>query len=74
MEQKRIDRISELTRISRVRKLTPNEETERAQLRTEYIASFKNSLETKLGSIRVADEKGNITEIKKKSIKTDPVD
>lgn len=44
MEQKKIDRISELTRISRLRALTPEEEHERAVLRREYIDSYKASL------------------------------
>ena len=44
MEQKKIDRISELTRISRERELTEEEQKERAQLRREYIDSYKASL------------------------------
>ena len=44
MEQKKIDRISELTRISRERELTEEEQKERAALRREYIDSYKASL------------------------------
>ncbi len=44
MEQKKIDRISELTRISRQRELTPDEQKEREILRREYIDSYKASL------------------------------
>ncbi len=44
MEQKKIDRISELTKISRERELTEAEQKERAELRREYIDSYKASL------------------------------
>ena len=44
MEQKKIDRISELTRISRERELTAEEQRERQQLRREYIDDYKSSL------------------------------
>ncbi len=44
MDQKRIDRISELTRLARRRPLTDEEQAERAALRQEYINAFKASL------------------------------
>ncbi|MGX8699432.1 MAG: DUF896 domain-containing protein [bacterium] len=44
MEQSRIDRISELTRISRARPLTPQELEERQELRQEYLAAIRQSL------------------------------
>ncbi len=44
MEQKKIDRINELTKISRERELTVLEQEERQQLRREYIDSYKASL------------------------------
>ena len=44
MEQKKIDRINELSRLSRERELTESEKTEREKLRREYIDSFKASL------------------------------
>lgn len=44
MEQKKIDRINELSRLARKRELTDAEKTEREKLRREYIDSFKASL------------------------------
>lgn len=58
MERKRIDRISELTRISRERPLTVEELAERAELRAEYIASVKASLLGQLENTWLVDEHG----------------
>ena len=44
MEQKKIDRINELSRLTRERELTNEEKAEREILRREYIDSFKASL------------------------------
>ena len=44
MDQKKIDRINELSRLARERELTNDEKTEREALRREYIDSFKASL------------------------------
>ena len=59
MNQKKIERISELTQLSRERELTPREMVEREMLRKEYIADHKRSLENQLKNIRLIDEKGN---------------
>lgn len=66
MEQKRIDRISELTRISRERALTEEELAERAELRREYIEAVKASLTGQLDNTYVVDEKGNKRPLGKK--------
>lgn len=68
MDQKKIDRINELARKARVEELTPEEIEERAQLRAEYIASYKRNLVASLESIRVVDDKGNKTPLKKKDV------
>lgn len=44
MEKQKLERISELTRISRVRELTEAERTERGELRTEYLNEFRASM------------------------------
>lgn len=44
MEQKKIDRINELSRLARERELTKAEKSEREKLRREYIDSVKASL------------------------------
>ena len=43
MEKEKMDRISELTRLSRERELTEDEKTERAALRAEYIQDWRKS-------------------------------
>lgn len=67
MEKKKLDRLSELTAISRQRDLTDTEKTERETLRAEYrqavLANFTNTLEhtTIVGpdgsKIKVSDRK-----------------
>jgi uncharacterized protein YnzC (UPF0291/DUF896 family) len=44
MDEKKVERINELSRLARERELTPEEQAERAALRAEYVASFKASL------------------------------
>jgi uncharacterized protein YnzC (UPF0291/DUF896 family) len=58
MEQCKIDRINELTRLSRERDLTDTETAERQILRREYVDACKASLKSHLGCIRIADETG----------------
>ncbi len=52
MEQFKIDRISELTRISRGRELTEEEQAERAELRAEYIEAIKANFRGTLESLK----------------------
>lgn len=66
MTQEEINRISELTRISRERELTLEEQDERLILRRKYIDSFKASLVSQLESTYIVDEKGNKTKIERK--------
>ncbi len=56
MDKLKIDRISELTRISRERELTIDEAKEREKLRAEYIASIKANFRQTLESIKYTDE------------------
>lgn len=65
MEQKKIDRINELSRKSRTPEgLTEEEKQEREVLRREYIDSFKRSLTNQLDNTYIVDEKGNKTALK----------
>lgn len=48
MEKRNTDRISELTRISRERELTPEEQAERQQLRQNYLKAFRSQFRTQL--------------------------
>ncbi|MBQ9551193.1 MAG: DUF896 domain-containing protein [Clostridia bacterium] len=66
MKQEEFDRISELTRLSRERPLTAQEQEERAELRRRYIDSFKASLVSQLETTYIVDEKGNKTKVQRK--------
>lgn len=67
MEQSKINRINELTAISRTRILTEDEQKEREILRKEYIADMKRSLIGNLENTYIVDEKGNKRKLQKKS-------
>lgn len=66
MEQVKIDRINELSKIARQRALTEAEQIERAKLREEYIAAFRQSLASQLDNIYIVDEQGNKSKLKMK--------
>ena len=66
MEQKKIDRITELAKKSKSEGLTAEEKIEQAELRSEYIAAFKASLVSSLENTYIVDEKGNKTKVQKK--------
>lgn len=67
MDQDKIDRINELSWKSRTEGLTDEEKEEREQLREEYTAAVRRSLENHLDNIYVKDENGNEQKLKKKS-------
>ena len=66
MEQKKIDRINELTAISRVRELTEEETKERELLRREYIDSYKRSLTNILDNSSIVYEDGTKKKVQRK--------
>lgn len=66
MEKEKMERISELTRLSRERELTPDEMTERAALRAEYIQDWRKSTINVLENTYIVDEKGNKRKLSKK--------
>lgn len=53
MEERKIKRISELTRISRERELTPAEQAERQQLRQDYLKAFRGNFRAQLENTMV---------------------
>ena len=59
MDKEKMNRISELTRLSRERELTPDELTERAALRAEYLQDWRKSTVNVLENTYIVDEKGN---------------
>lgn len=66
MEKAKMDRISELTAISRQRELTEEEEAERKALREEYLADWRRSTIDVLENTYIVDEKGNKRKLEKK--------
>lgn len=69
MEQAKLDRISELYRKSQAEGLSDAELAEQAQLRREYIDSYKRSLVSQLENTYIVDEKGNKTKVTRKESK-----
>lgn len=53
IDQKLIDRINELAKISKERELTNEEKEEQAKLRNEYLALFREGFKQRLDSIKV---------------------
>lgn len=66
MTKEKMDRISELTRISRQRELTEEEKTERKALREEYLAEWRRGTIETLESLRIQNPDGTIEPLKKK--------
>ena len=66
MEQERIDRINELARLAKERQLTEAEQEERAGLRKEYIASFREATRRHLDSITVLHPDGTVEKLRDK--------
>lgn len=66
MDKEKMDRISELTRISRERELTEDEKAERAALRAEYIQDWRRGTIDVLENTYIVDDKGNKRKLGKK--------
>ena len=66
MIKEKMDRISELTRISRERELTEAEQIERKALREEYLAEWRRGTIETLESLRIQNPDGTIEPLKKK--------
>lgn len=62
MEKNKIERISELTRLSRERELTPEEQTEREALRKEYLEDFRKATVAALENTYVVSADGKSKE------------
>ncbi|WP_124099425.1 DUF896 domain-containing protein [Ruminococcus sp. Marseille-P6503] len=59
MEKKKLDRLSELTAISRSRELTAEEKAERQRLRDEYRAAVTGNLKRQLESMTIIEPDGS---------------
>ena len=62
-----IERINELAKIAKTRKLTSEEEKERKELREQYIKNFKNRFQNELNNVYIKNEDGTITKLEKKN-------
>lgn len=69
MTEEKIKRINELAKKSKTEGLTEAEKSEQQQLRAEYIAAYRKSLEAQLGSIVVQNPDGSRTKLQKKNEK-----
>ncbi len=67
MDKKQLERISELTRISRERELTPAEQEERQQLRAAYIAAIRADMTATLENVSIAEADGTVHPLKAKN-------
>ncbi|MBR1764549.1 MAG: DUF896 domain-containing protein [Ruminococcus sp.] len=57
--EKKLDRLSELTRISRRRELTEKEKAEREELRNEYRRAVTGNLRAQLESMTIIEPDGS---------------
>jgi uncharacterized protein YnzC (UPF0291/DUF896 family) len=67
MEQSKLDRINELSRISKTRELTVEEKAEQKKLRTEYVRLVHNNLRGQLDNIRIVEADGTLRALKEKT-------
>jgi uncharacterized protein YnzC (UPF0291/DUF896 family) len=61
-----IKRINELAAKAKVKELSDEEKSERAELRQEYIRRFRQGMENTLSNVYIVDEKGNKKKVEKK--------
>lgn len=69
MEHEKIQRINELTRLSRERELTHEELVEREALRREYLDGFRQNARAVLENVRLKRPDGTLEPLKKKEDK-----
>ena len=69
MEHEKIERISELTRLSRERELTHEELVVREALRREYLEGFRQNMQAVLESVRLKRPDGSLEPLQKKEDK-----
>lgn len=68
MEQKKIDRINELYKKSKSEGLTPEEKTEQAALRAEYVEGVKRNLSSQLENMAILEPDGSVVKPKKREL------
>ena len=58
-----IERINELSKLSKERSLTPEELKEQQELRKQYIESFKNNFKSQMKNVYIKEEDGSLTKV-----------
>ena len=71
MEQKRLDRINELARKSKVQELTEEEKLEQKTLREEYIREFRASMRGILNNTTIVSPDGSKEHLADRATKND---
>lgn len=66
MEDKKIERINELYKKQKTVGLTQEEKLEQEQLRKEYIELFKKNFRQTMNTVKIQNEDGTITPLKRK--------
>lgn len=66
MLQEQMLRLSELTKLSRLRPLTEAEQAERASLRQQYIDGFRANMECVLQNVMIREDDGTLHPLEKK--------
>ena len=67
MDKKQLERISELTRISRERELTAEEQEERQKLRAAYLAAIRADMTATLSNVSIAEPDGTVRPLKQRN-------
>ncbi len=67
MNKQKLDRINELAKKAKAEGLTAAEEAERATLRSEYIAAYRQSLRSQLDNLYIRTPDGETVPLKKKN-------
>lgn len=58
-----IERINELSKLSKERSLTPEELKEQQELRKQYIEKFKNNFKSQMTNVYIKEEDGSLTKV-----------
>lgn len=58
-----IERINELSKLSKERSLTPEELKEQQELRKQYIENFKNNFKSQMTNLYIKEEDGSLTKV-----------
>ena len=66
MEQDILPRLNELAKIAKQRALTPEEETERAALRKQYLATFRLAVQQQLDNTYIQYDDGTKVKLRRK--------